>query len=263
MKSVVDEGARRWTDSGIESGDLVMIHSSGKRTLSELRNDHKECAPRNIIESMLLAVGPNGTLLFPLFNFDFTKGVQFDIRNTPSHMGILTETARVYPGAVRTGHPIYSFAAIGHTAHLFRDVDNFSGYGIDSPFGMLRELDGKIAVLDLDDQNSMTFYHHIEEMNEVPYRFHKQFEGDYTDVHGKTDRRTYGLFVRRLDLGIITKVNPMGDLLWENGIYHGFRPGIGPGLRWAKARQVFDFVTDHIRNGKAKGLIYDSEKDLR
>jgi aminoglycoside 3-N-acetyltransferase len=225
-----------------------------------MKGNHEDFLPRDMVESLLLSVGPNGTLLFPLFNFDFTKGVGFDVKNTPSQMGILTETARTYPGAVRTGHPIYSFAAIGHEAHLFQDVNNFSGYGFDSPFGMLRELDGKIAVLDLEDQNSMTFYHYIEEMNDVPYRFHKRFEGDYTDVEGHTERRTYGLFVRKLDTGVVTRVNPMGELLWENGIYHGFRPGVGPGLRWCRAREVFDFVTSYIKKGRAKGLLYDLEK---
>lgn len=259
MKDKAEAAASRWRESGVDMGDLMLIHSSAKRTLAELSNELGGFAPSDLLESMLLAVGSSGTLLFPLFNFDFTKGVRFDIRNTPSQMGALSEAARTHLDAVRTGHPIYSFAAIGHRADEFRGVNNFSGYGDDSPFGILRHLDGKIAVLDLEDQNSMTFYHHIEEMNEVPYRFHKRFEGEYTDEEGKTERRTYGLFVRNLEIGVVTKVNPMGELLWENGIYHGFRPSVGPGLRWCKAAEIFDFVTDHIKNGKARGLLYDLE----
>ncbi|TDA70079.1 MAG: hypothetical protein D9V47_03140 [Clostridia bacterium] len=76
--------------------------------------------------------------------------------------------ASAYAGAVvavlgSPGHPIYSFAVIGALSERFHGVDNFSGNGAGSPFGILCELDGKIAVLDLDDQNSMTFYHHIEQ----------------------------------------------------------------------------------------------------
>jgi hypothetical protein len=62
--------------------------------------------------------------------------------------------------------------------------------GIDSPFAILRQMRGKIAVLDLDDQTSMTFYHHVEKMHEVPSRYHKQFTGAYTDAAGLTTDRT-------------------------------------------------------------------------
>lgn len=60
----------------------------------------------------------SGTLLFPSFNFEFTESVPFDIKTTPSHMGALTEAARMHSQAIRTGHPIYSFAAIGAAAEI-------------------------------------------------------------------------------------------------------------------------------------------------
>ncbi|MGA9075436.1 MAG: hypothetical protein WB368_15075, partial [Candidatus Sulfotelmatobacter sp.] len=52
---------------------------------------------------------------------------------------------------------------------------NFSGDGADSPFGILHKEGGKIAVLDLPDQQSMTFHHYVEESLSVDYRFHKRF----------------------------------------------------------------------------------------
>ncbi len=245
---------KNWHQCGIQEGDIVLIHSSLKRTLQTYQT-----TPQLILQSFLEAVGAEGTALFPLFNFDFTKGVPFDIRTTPSHMGILTETARLHPDAIRSKHPIYSFAAIGAKAALF-DVDNFSGYGEDSPFGILRALDGKIAVLDLEDQHSMTFYHHIEEMHEVPYRFHKTFTGAYTDAQGITTERTYGLFVRRLDQGVLTDVNPMSEILWKKGIYRGERPKQGIGLRTISANVMYEEVSKVIRSGNARGLLYSIRK---
>jgi aminoglycoside 3-N-acetyltransferase len=242
--------ARNWRECGINPGDVVLIHSSLKRTLQTANT-----APQAVLESFLEALGPDGTVLFPLFNFDFTKGVPFDIRSSPSQMGALTEAARLYPHAVRSGHPIYSFAVIGAQAEKF-NVDNFSGYGPDSPFAILRQLDGKIAALDLDDLNSMTFYHYIEEMHDVPYRFHKKFTGFYTDANGVTSERTYGLFVRNLDKGVITDVNPMGEILWENGLYRGDRPKQGIGLRTISAQAMYDAVSEVIKAGRALGLLY-------
>lgn len=247
MNSVL---AQNWRKCGIHPGDVVLVHSSLKRTLQT-----HNTTPQAVMESFLEAVGPDGTVLFPLFNFDFTKGVPFDIRSTPSQMGALTEAARLHPDALRSGHPIYSFAIIGPQAQKF-NVDNFSGYGPDSPFAILRQLDGKIGVLDLEDQNSMTFYHHIEEMHGVPYRFHKKFTGQYTDANGVTSERTYGLFVRDLDKGVTTDVNPMGEILWEKGLYHGDRPKRGIGLRTISANAMYDAVSEVIKAGRALGLLY-------
>jgi aminoglycoside 3-N-acetyltransferase len=78
-------------------------------------------------------------------------------------------------------------------------------------FGKLRDLDGKIMVIGLSYNNSMTFFHHIEQMEGVDYRFLKQFTGEVTDwewQHQSTD--TFEMLVRDIDKGVITKVNPMG-----------------------------------------------------
>ncbi len=254
MQTLADE----WKEAGVQEGDVLLVHSSIKRTF---RRYLKTAAitPRAILESFLSAVGPSGTLLLPLFNFDFTKGVSFDIRSTPSHMGALTEAGRTHPLAVRTGHPIYSFAAIGFAAEEFRGVDNFSGYGSDSPFALLRRMNGKIAVLDLPEQNSMTFYHHVEEMHGVDYRYPKNFTADYTDEAGVTRSKTYGLFVRNVERGILTHVNPAGELMWAKGLYSGCRPNEGSGLRTVSAQQMYDFTSEIITSGKAKNILYRVE----
>jgi len=256
---LLDLLSKDWQKAGLIKGDSVLIHTSLKRTLTRYSDLGYTITPEDVLDSFLDALGGTGTLLLPLFNFEFPNGVTFDIRHTPSQMGALTEAGRLHNDAVRTGHPIYSFAVIGKNSHLYKDVDNFSGYGPNSPFMMLRELDAKIAVLDLMDQNSMTFYHHIEEMNKVPYRYHKEFTGQYIDWEGNETTRTYGLFVREIEKGVLTHVNPMGELLWENGLYSGFRPKVDVGLRLISANQMFNFVTGYIQSGQAKGLLYAIE----
>ena len=255
----VESLANEWLNAGVQAGDVLLVHSSIKRTLRRCMKEGLVIGPQDLLESFLKAVGPSGTLLLPLFNFDFTKGVPFDIRSSPSQMGALTEAGRAHPLAVRTGHPIYSFCAIGHQAEAFRSIDNRSGYGADSPFGLLRAMNGKIAVLDLPDQNSMTFYHHVEEMHEVPYRYHKTFTGPYTDASGATADKTYGLFVRNIEQGVLTHVNPAGELMWQNQLYSGCRPNEGCGLRTVSAQKMYDFVSNIIVTGAAKNLLYRIE----
>ena len=45
-------------------------------------------------------------------------------------------------------------------------------------------MDGKIAVIGLDDQNSMTTYHYVEQYNQVDYRYYKSCTGDYIKEDG-------------------------------------------------------------------------------
>ena len=258
---ILDQLVSEWHAAGIEPGDTILIHTSLKRTFTRYAEQGHTLTPQLILDSFRQALGPEGTLLLPLFNFDFTRGVPFDMRTTPSQMGALTEAGRLTPGAVRTGHPIYSFAVLGRQAERFRGVDNFSGYGADSPFAMLRQMDAKIAALNLYDQNSMTFYHHVEEMHNAPYRFHKRFTAPYTGFDGLTGERTYGLFVRNIELGTLTHVNPCGELMWQAGLYSGCRPEEGSGMRVIRARAMFDFVSQIITSGRARGILYRVEGD--
>ena len=225
--------------------DTILIQSNVTWTLRT-----NNCSVQDILESFLNVAG---TVVFPTFNTDFADGVPFDIRTTPSHMGMLTECARKHPWAVRSGHPMYSFVAIGKKADEF-NVNNFSGYGKDSPFAILRRLDGKIGVLGLPDSQGNTMHHHAEEMSCVPYRFYKNFTGLYTDRHGSMRERTYSFFCR--DLENKTVLDPTMEMMWEAGLYKGCRPFEGDGLRVIKANDMFDFVTDIIKSGKAEGLLY-------
>ena len=247
----------KWLRSGILPGDTVLIHSNVARTVIEQsRYLGYRVKPEDVLKSFLDAVGSQGTLILPLFNFDFTKGAPFDIRTTPSQMGILTELARMNPGAVRTGHPIYSFVAIGKNAIFFKSINNRSAYSEDSPFGLLGKIDGKIAVLDLPDSKSMTFYHHVEEVNKVDYRYFKDFVGDYTDINGVTTRETYTIFVRDLAKGVVSYADPAGELLWSRGLYKGYRPNVDTGLRVIQAAEMFHFVSDLIQDNQALNNLY-------
>ncbi|EEX3981618.1 AAC(3) family N-acetyltransferase [Escherichia coli] len=253
---MIDLLANRWLNSGVEKGDVLLVHSNIKRTLIEFRRKGFPITAQTVLDSFLHAIGQEGTLLLPLFNFDFTMGVPFDIRSTPSKMGVLTEAGRNHSASYRTGHPIYSFAAIGYRAKDFQHIDNISAYADDSPFGLLRKVGGKIASLDLPDQHSMTFYHHVEEIKQVDYRFYKTFTGTYIDRDGNSSIKSYKIYVRDIDRGVKTDVNPAGELMWKAGVYRGCRPLVDSGLRVAKAQDIFEFVSDIIDSGNAQGTLY-------
>jgi aminoglycoside N3'-acetyltransferase len=215
--------------------------------------------PRLVVDSILDQVGPEGTVLFPLFNFDFPSTREFSMLTTPSQMGVITEFSRLNYAGSRTGHPIYSFYAIGALSGEFKGLNNRSGYGPDSPFAKLLELDGKIASVDLDDQHSMTMYHFVEEKMGVDYRYFKTFLGSYQDLNGVITSEEYALYVRDLERGVVSNLNRMGEILWREGLYLGNRPGVGNGLRSIEAKSLVSRASKEVIEGRAIETLYSIE----
>lgn len=253
---VVTNLTRLWQTHGVSNGDTLLLHTSVSRTMRAIRDETSEFKLEHLLQSFIEAVGQDGTLLLPLFNFGFAAGDVFDYRSTPSHMGALTEVARHDTRFARTQHPLYSFAVMGRHADDFTRLSNVGALSDDGPFGLLRRLDGKIGVLDLEDQDSMTIYHHIEEVVGVDYRYHKWFSGEYVDADGVKESRRYSLFVWDERRDVRTDVNRAGELLWNLGCYRGDRPGVDSGLRIIRAKEMFDVIRDVIVRGDAAQYLY-------
>jgi aminoglycoside 3-N-acetyltransferase len=229
-------------DLGVQEGDTLLVHSSYK-SLGEV-----DGGVATVVEALLEAVGEQGTLIVPTFNFGFCEGEPFDARSTPSKMGAITEVIRNDPRATRVAHPIYSFAAIGARAHEAAAISDPSSYGRESLFGKLRDWDGKIAVIGLSWNDSMTFFHHVEEMLGVPYRYMKSFTGPVTGADGSNEERTVTMYVRDLDAGVVTMVDPMGAELERAGVAKVGKIGEAD-VRVMRAQEVYEFTARRIQQG--------------
>lgn len=236
---------------GLCAGDVLLVHSSYKSF------GGVEGGPPTVIDALLEVLGPEGTLIMPTFNFDFTKGKPWDVRSTPSQMGVLTELVRTDPRAKRVFHPIYSFAVIGKYADYLSGLRYKSSYERNSVFGKLRDLDGKIMVIGLSYTNSMTFFHHVEQMEGVDYRFLKQFTGQVTDENGNTYTDTFEMLVRDIDRGVVTEVNPMGALMEQAGIVKIRKIGEAD-VKLMKANEVYAFTAREMK--RDPHLLYYVEK---
>ena len=238
---------------GVMQGDTLLVHSSYK-SFGEV--DGGPATVNRALEAAL-GVDKDGTLIMPTFNFDFNKGEAWDVRTTPSTMGVLTELARKDPRAKRVFHPFYSFAILGKHAEMLGALRYKSAYERNSVFGKLRDLDGKIMVIGLSYNNSMTFFHHIEQMEGVDYRFLKQFTGEVTDENGNTYTDTFEMLVRDIDKGVLTMVDPMGALMEERGVIKSAKIGEAD-VKLMKANEVYEFTAREMRRDPF--LLYQIEK---
>ena len=236
---------------GVAEGDTLLVHSSYK-SLGAV-----DGGPQIVINALEDVLGPEGTLIMPTFNFDFNKGVPWDVRKTRSKMGALTEVVRMDPRAKRVFHPFYSFAILGKHAEILGRLRYKSAYERNSVFGKLRDLDGKIMVIGLSYNNSMTFFHHIEQMEGVEYRFLKQFTGEVTDENGNTYIDTFEMLVRDIDKGVMTMVDPMGALMEQAGIVKIRKIGEAE-VKLMKANEVYEFTAREMK--RDPHLLYYIEK---
>ncbi len=140
---------------------------------SNSQNDLLEAHFNAISDLIDLSVGTIvvSTATFSLCNTDNV----FDILNTPSEMGSLTEYVRTRPGSVRSFHPFTSYAAIGKNANYICENTGRHSVGPNSPKARLLELDAQYLSIGLPPSRVTMVIHHIEKLMGVPYRYVKEF----------------------------------------------------------------------------------------
>ena len=203
----------------IEKGDVVFISSDAKLMMLEAMRNKQKLDLNEFIDGVIEAVGEEGTILFPTYNWDFCKGVTFDYKNTECLTGSLGTVALGRDDFRRTRHPIYSFAVWGKYQDELFAMDNKDSFGVDSPFEFLRAHNAKNIIIDVTLQHCFTFTHYAEEQSGlVDYRYVKDFTADYIDAAGVTTRRTYSMFVRYLDREVIVTIDPILPDFLEAGV---------------------------------------------
>lgn len=158
---------------GIQPGDAVMVHAALRRLGRVLGG------PDTLIDALVDAVGPQGTILgycdWQLEEEALTDPLlrpqipPFDpLRSRSSREnGAFPELLRTTPGALRSGNPGASVAALGHQAQwLTADHPLDYGYGPQSPLAKLVEIEGKVLMLGAP-LDTMTLLHHAEHLAQV------------------------------------------------------------------------------------------------
>ncbi len=169
---------------GIRNRDVLLVHAS----LSKI--GQVEGGADTVVDALLQAVGPYGTLLMPSFQggaeFDIlSQQKTFDLRSIPSDLGIISETFRKRPGVLRSTNPTHAVSGIGPFAStILADHERCNvstGHG--SPFEKLAEHHGKILLLGVDHSTN-TCLHYVENTNGAPTLSSKEFSVEVIDMFG-------------------------------------------------------------------------------
>ena len=144
---------------GLRAGMKLVVHSAFSAI------GKVEGGPEAFCRLLMKTLGSKGTLLMPAFTFQLYEGKEFgqpfDIRNTPSCCGILTETFRKMPGVFRSAEPCHSFSAWGAGAEeLVRNHHKVPTVSEFSPLGLLEAADG--WCMTVAAPSAVTFMHVVE-----------------------------------------------------------------------------------------------------
>jgi aminoglycoside 3-N-acetyltransferase len=164
---------------GIMAGDTLMVHSS-LFTIGRLpAGEELENILNGFVDVILEILGDEGTLIVPTFTFSFCKTGLFDLRESKSEMGALSEIVRKRPPARRTHNPVHSVAIIGNKRDFFLQANPNTSFGQGSIFDLIHQ-DGSVKFLTVgipNPANAITYVHYVEEACKVPYRSIKTFCG--------------------------------------------------------------------------------------
>lgn len=166
---------------GVKEGDVLVVHSSMKSM------GHVEGGPECVIAAMREVIGESGTLLFPTFTYRTSyEDAFYSNKDTPSCVGLLSETFRKMDGVYRTNHPTHSVGIIGKlTEELIRgeEMDD-TPMGIHSPYRKLAAVNAKILMLGCHLSHN-SYMHALEEDANAIYALRGYQEYTVIDAEGR------------------------------------------------------------------------------
>lgn len=209
---------------------VLMVHSSVNHMLPMYTG-----TPLELVRALMAFVGPERTLAMPAFYFGdpaiggagptLRARPRFDLRRTPSQMGLATELFRRMPGVLSSRHPVYRIAAFGpHAAEMLGGHERAPApAGLGTPFEYMARHETCVIGVGKPIQ-VMTQAHHTEDAMgpafPVPYVEGEPFT--VTLVHGDEEipfqmrGRTYQ---GRFDIWRLRKLLSPGTLQeWK---FHG------------------------------------------
>ena len=150
---------------GIQKGDTLLVHSA----LSKI--GFLEEGPKTLVDALLQVIGENGNLLMPtspnnVYQLNYIQNTPyFDVLNSPSKTGAITEYFRTLKDVKRSLHPTEPVSAFGPLANYFiKDHFNeLTPYTKNSPFCKVAEKQGKILYIGVSLAMAGTSLHTLED----------------------------------------------------------------------------------------------------
>jgi aminoglycoside N3'-acetyltransferase len=237
---------------GVRRGETIQLMADLTRMAWNARRAGQRFDPNTLLDAFADAVGPEGMILVPTFNFDLLNGDAFDVRHTRSISGALANAALDHPSYRRTAHPLHSFAVADGEASTLEGINHAIGsFDPASPFGLMHRRKARLISFDLPLNASFTFVHYVEQALNVPYRRIQRIAVNYTDHGGTMDLRHFTTFGKTP--GHVNELSSLEPLLHKAG---ALTQGELDGSKWISVDlgKAYDVVALDIQKNKARNI---------
>ncbi len=153
----------------LKAGDKVIVHSSMKEVGRVAEGT------KMIVEALKEVITPDGMIMMPALSPPLSV---FDIRKTPSRVGLITELFRLSEGVKRSKHPTHSVSAWGTGIdELIEGHEKLTAMGEGNPFQKAAEAGADILMIGCT-MTTCTIVHTAEAIHRTPY-LGKVWYGDF------------------------------------------------------------------------------------
>ena len=246
---------------GIQEGATLLVHAS----LSKI--GPVQGGAHTVVSALLSVLGPKGNLLMPSspvsgLQLDYvSQNPVFDLRNTPSRMGAISEVFRTLPGVLRSLHPTEPVCAVGPDADFLTNghFNQLTPYNAGSPFSRLYELNGKILYLGVSLDNAGTNLHTLEDAVDFPYPvYHDElFKLKVIDVNNQAHWMTTK--VHNPDFSRRRKCDALIPLFLQANVAREITIGSASSLLF-DGDKMFSFMQDAFINNRVTMYTPNGEK---
>ena len=237
---------------GIRHGDSAMLHSAFSR-------DHGfRGSVEQLTDVFLDAVGPDGHLLmvslpYRSSTFEYLSKLRvFDVRKTPSMMGLVSEIFRRRRDVTRSLHPTHPVLVHGKRAQWFVEDHPGCRYpcGPGSPFDKLVEMDGQVVFFNVPF-DTYTFFHYLEHMvsPQLPFPLYAEAPFDVRVVDHDGQWRTITTYVFAPEAIARRRFARFERALRERRLIRERRVGASR-IQAVRVRDTIECVMEMSRNGE-------------
>ncbi|MFK8038739.1 MAG: AAC(3) family N-acetyltransferase [Crocinitomicaceae bacterium] len=150
---------------GLKNGDCILVHSA----LSKI--GYLEEGPKTLVDALIEVVGEEGHILMPtspnhVYQLNYIRNTPlFDVLNSPSKTGAITEYFRTLTNVKRSLHPTEPVSVLSQKADQFIEghFKAITPYTSSSPFAKVAEFNGKILYIGVTLDNAGTSLHTLED----------------------------------------------------------------------------------------------------
>ena len=192
---------------GLKAGDCIIVASS-------FGNLNADYSPKDVVELLMSIVTEEGTIMMPYYpptnsTIWAKENRIFDMVETKSGMGIITNVFSKMPGVIKSVHPTKAVCVWGKDAESIADGHEkaTTPFYWDSPYGKYLKRGCKSIGLGL---KNIPIFHTFEDVLANPFSFHYQKE-KYKLRLIKVDRSEIEIETFVHDDNILDKCKSAGD----------------------------------------------------